>query len=81
MSKRSIFIALQTLCLCFVILAVSGCSGTGAKDEDVIKVWHWMTDRQEAFEKLTKDYYEQTGVKVVFETYAPTDVYKNKNLV
>ena len=79
MSKRNIIIALQALCLCFAIFMVSGCSGGGSgKSEDVVKVWHWMTDRQEAFEKLTKDYYDQTGVKVVFETYAPTDVYKNK---
>ena len=69
MSKRNIIIALQTLCLLLAIFMVSGCSGSGsAKSEDVVKVWHWMTDRQEAFEKLTKDYYDQTGVKVVFET-------------
>lgn len=79
MSKRSILIALQTFCLCFAIFTFSGCSDSGEKaDTDVVKVWHWMTDRQEAFETLTKKYFDETGVKVVFETYAPTDVYKNK---
>ena len=72
MSNR-IVIALQAFCLCLAIFMVSGCSNTGGKDEDTVKIWHWMTDRQEAFEKLAKDYFDQTGVKVVFETYAPTD--------
>ena len=77
MSKRNILIALQSFCLCLAIFMIAGCSGS-SKNEDAVKIWHWMTDRQEAFEKLAKDYYDQTGVKVVFETYAPTDVYKNK---
>ena len=64
MSKRNIIIALQALCLCFAIFMVSGCSGGGSgKSEDVVKVWHWMTDRQEAFEKLTKDYYDMSFPK------------------
>jgi ABC-type glycerol-3-phosphate transport system substrate-binding protein len=44
---------------------------------DVV-IWHWMTDRQDAFEKLTEQYFEETGVAVSFELYAPSDVYKNK---
>ena len=61
-------------------LFVVGCSQneTQNKDEDAVKIWHWMTDRQAAFETLAKKYFDETGVKVVFETYAPTDVYKNK---
>lgn len=63
----------------FICLFNISCSKQEAtKDEDVVKIWHWMTDRQAAFEQLSKTYFEQTGVKVVFETYAPTDVYKNK---
>ena len=64
------------------MFVVSGCSDKrttdSEKSEDVVKVWHWMTDRQEAFEKLANDYFAQTGVKVVFENYAPSDVYRNK---
>lgn len=82
MCKKSIGAVLKIFCLCMAIFVVSGCSGNGTNtksgDEDVVKIWHWMTDRQEAFEKLANDYFAQTGVKVVFETYAPTDVYKNK---
>jgi ABC-type glycerol-3-phosphate transport system substrate-binding protein len=62
-------------------LTVSGCSQKQEQktdDKNIVKIWHWMTDRQEAFDKLSEKYFNETGVKVVFETYAPTDVYKNK---
>lgn len=64
---------------CFSLFVVS-CSQNESqqKDDDAVKIWHWMTDRQAAFETLAKKYFDETGVKVVFETYAPTDVYKNK---
>mgnify|MGYP001049099085 CR=1 FL=1 len=71
---------LKVLLLAFVV-AVFGCSQKQEQqidDKNVVKVWHWMTDRQAAFDKLAEQYYKETGVKVVFETYAPTDVYKNK---
>jgi len=37
-----------------------------------------MTDRQPAFEALAKKYEEQTGIKVNFELYAPSDAYSQK---
>jgi ABC-type glycerol-3-phosphate transport system substrate-binding protein len=43
-----------------------------------IVVWHWMTDREEAFQELSKQYEAKTGVKVVFELYAPPDAYSQK---
>ena len=77
MLNRKTFL-LSVLFFCFCLFTV-GCSKQEAtKDDDAVKIWHWMTDRQAAFEQLSKKYFEQTGVKVVFETYAPTDVYKNK---
>ena len=82
MCKKSINVVLKIFCLCMAMFVVSGCSDKrttdSEKSEDVVKVWHWMTDRQEAFEKLANDYFAQTGVKVVFENYAPSDVYRNK---
>ena len=82
MCKKSINVVLKIFCLCMAMFVVSGCSDKrttdSEKNEDVVKVWHWMTDRQEAFEKLANDYFAQTGVKVVFENYAPSDVYRNK---
>jgi ABC-type glycerol-3-phosphate transport system substrate-binding protein len=37
-----------------------------------------MTDRQASFEKLAQQYEKETGVKVSFETYAPSEVYRDK---
>lgn len=64
------------LMLVLILPAVS-CSTKSAPKADVV-VWHWMTDRQAAFEKLADQYQKEKGVKVVFETYAPSDVYTNK---
>ena len=84
MCRKSIKVVLKVFYLCIAMFVISGCSNSNKgttdseKNEDVVKVWHWMTDRQEAFEKLSNDYFAQTGVKVVFENYAPSDVYRNK---
>jgi len=43
-----------------------------------IVVWHWMTDREDAFQELAKRYEAKTGIKVVFELYAPSDAYTQK---
>jgi len=56
----------------------AGCKPREVKPKADVVIWHWMTDRQAAFEQLADKYYKETGVKVLFETYAPTDVYKNK---
>jgi len=37
-----------------------------------------MTDRDDAFLKLAQDYEQQTGIKVNFELYAPSDAYSQK---
>lgn len=59
------------------IFAVVGC-GQPAPKTDTIVIWHWMTDRQKAFETLAQKYEQQTGIKVHFELYAPSDVYSQK---
>ncbi len=43
-----------------------------------ITVWHWMSDREGAFLELAKRYETETGVKVNFELYAPSDAYAQK---
>ena len=60
-------------CILFLCL---GCGG-GARS-DKISVWHWMTDRHEAFEKLAAKYEEKTGIEVDFELYAPSESYQQK---
>ncbi|MFA4908199.1 MAG: extracellular solute-binding protein [Candidatus Omnitrophota bacterium] len=67
----SAFSILSLLCLC-------GCSSTPAENKNSVVIWHWMTDRQPAFEELSRRYEELTGVKVTFELYAPSDAYSQK---
>lgn len=61
------------LFLCFFV----GCARTEKRAGEVV-VWHWMTDRQAAFEKLALKYKEKTGISVKFELYAPSEVYSSK---
>lgn len=63
-------------------LLLQGCLPSGgsspAGGSKPVTVWHWMTDRQLAFEQLAQQYEQQTGVKVIFELYAPPDAYSQK---
>ncbi len=61
------------LCLFLVV----GCAKK-KQDMNTISIWHWMTDRHEAFEQLAVKYEEQTGVKIKFDLYAPSDAYTQK---
>jgi raffinose/stachyose/melibiose transport system substrate-binding protein len=64
------------------LFGMSGCAPqpgtTGADSKKVVTVWHWMTDREPAFQELAKRYEAKTGIKVVFELYAPSDAYSQK---
>ncbi|MFA5429606.1 MAG: extracellular solute-binding protein [Candidatus Omnitrophota bacterium] len=62
---------LSLLCLC-------GCAPTPVENKNSVVIWHWMTDRQPAFEELSRRYEELTGVRVTFELYAPSDAYSQK---
>jgi len=61
--------------LCSFLLA--GCSKP-QEDANTITLWHWMTDRQEAFDVLAARYKQETGVKVKIELYAPSDAYTQR---
>ena len=65
------FIVVLFLLFCFGCAKSQGNSNT-------ITVWHWMTDRDEVLSKLAQKYEEQTGIKVIFELYAPSDAYSQK---
>ncbi|MCM8757920.1 MAG: extracellular solute-binding protein, partial [Candidatus Omnitrophica bacterium] len=60
---------------CFLFF---GCSSKKEFAKPTITVWHWMTDRKDAFQELSRRYEEKTGVKVNFELYAPSDAYTQK---
>ncbi|MBU2541822.1 MAG: extracellular solute-binding protein [Candidatus Omnitrophica bacterium] len=57
-------------------------SGCAQRDDALAKktitVWHWMTDRESAFQELAKRYEDETGIRINFELYAPSDVYSQK---
>lgn len=72
--KRLIKIFLPLIVLSLII---TGCGKKVQQGKKLI-VWHWMTDRQEAFEELAKKYKELTGVTVEFQLYAPSEVYSAK---
>lgn len=62
----------------FVLFSVLGCSGQKIDSKPAINIWHWMTDRDAAFQELAKKYETLTGVRVSFELYAPSDAYSQK---
>jgi len=58
-----------------------GCSSEKTKGQaakTTVVVWHWMTDRNAAFEELARKYEAATGVKVTFELFAPSEAYSQK---
>jgi ABC-type glycerol-3-phosphate transport system substrate-binding protein len=65
------------LCI-FALFSVLGCSEQKIDSKPTITVWHWMTDRDPAFQVLAKKYEALTGIRVNFELYAPSDAYSQK---
>ncbi len=61
-----------------LVTALIGCAPKKETQKPVITVWHWMTDRDPAFQELAKKYEANTAVKVNFELYAPSDAYTQK---
>jgi len=70
--KKNIFICASLILLLFV-----GCARR-VQDPNKLVIWHWMTDRDKVFQELAEKYENQTGIKVVFELYAPSDIYSQK---
>jgi len=70
---------LTILLISFILMLIWGCGQkeTSKKEADIL-IWHWMTDRQRAFEDLAKQYQKLTGLKVEFALYAPSDAYVQK---
>ncbi len=62
----------------FSFLVLFGCTSNKTASKSSITVWHWMTDRQPAFDELARRYQDKTGIKVNFELYAPSDAYSQK---
>ncbi|MFH1398085.1 MAG: extracellular solute-binding protein [Candidatus Omnitrophota bacterium] len=69
--SRIVFIILLTL-------GISACTPVKKANKPTITVWHWMIDREAALRELAKRYEANTGIRVNFELYAPSDVYSQK---
>ncbi len=65
--RNSKFLFLGILAVSFIIF-FSGCSGqeggVSSAPKTTITGWHWMTDREDAFDELARRYEEKTGVRV-----------------
>ncbi|MBI4323543.1 MAG: extracellular solute-binding protein [Candidatus Omnitrophica bacterium] len=62
-----------------VLVGLGGCGRANRSATDrPLRIWHWMTDREEAFTELAKRYTQQQGIPVRFELYAPSDLYIQK---
>src|SRR3989338_8041820 len=63
----------------FLILSfLIGCVKAPPPKNDTVVIWHWMTDRHKVFEQLAQQYKDETGINVIFQLYAPSDVYSQK---
>lgn len=67
----------KILTIIFIATVLTSCSKEKMGKQEIV-IWHWMTDREEVFNELAKEYQQLTGLKVKFETYAPSDVYREK---
>ena len=72
--------AVCMFCVVVFLSCIIGFVGCSRKAEKVtgITVWHWMTDRQDAFNQLAEIYEKENGIKINFELYAPSDAYTQK---
>jgi len=60
-----------------LIPLIFGCGNPKPK-ENTLVIWHWMTDRKEAFAELAKQYKQETGLNVEFKLLFPPETYSMK---
>ena len=68
---------LLTLCSCLMLVIFAGCAKAPAPSNKLI-LWHWMTDRNDTFQKFAQEYQKNTGIEVVVQLFAPSDSYSQK---
>ena len=74
MKKQS----LKFFSIYFLIFTLAGCAPAQKSTEPVITVWHWMSDREDAFLELGNRFEKETGLKVKFELFAPSEAYAQR---
>jgi len=80
LEKKFCLFFMLSLFIVFLSVSLVSCGPKAQNKEQIkaIKVWHWMSDRENAFLELAKRYEIETGIKVNFELYAPSDAYTQK---
>lgn len=70
---------LQKVLSAFLITTflLAGCAPAKEKEKKII-IWHWMNDRQTAFDSLAEEYKKLTGIPVEFKLFSPPDIYYQK---
>jgi len=58
-------------------LILTGCAA-GKPKEDKLVIWHWMTDRKNAFAELAQKYTQESGLEVEFKLFFPPEIYSQK---
>ncbi len=62
----------------FAALTTASCGPSEKADTTTLTVWHWMSDREEAFNELAERFTQETGQKVKFELFAPSEAYSQR---
>ncbi len=68
---------LLILCSCLIVVVLAGCS-QAPQPSNKILLWHWMTDRNDTFQKLAQEYKQETQIDVSIQLFAPSDAYSQK---
>jgi len=61
-----------------LLIGFLGCTSQKKPSNNKLVVWHWMTDRKDAFRQLAQEYEKETGIKVEFKLFFPPDIYSQK---
>ncbi len=61
-----------------MFFSIAGCAPSAKQDTSAIHVWHWMSDREEAFNELASLYEKETGQKIKLELFAPSEAYSQR---
>jgi len=65
------------VCACLLLAFLIGCSQNPTPSNKIV-IWHWMTDRQDVFQRLAAQYKNETNIDVEFQLFAPSDAYSQK---
>ncbi len=61
-----------------ITFSIVSCAPSAKHDTSSIRVWHWMSDREEAFSEMANLYEIETGQKVKLELFAPSEAYSQR---